>query len=130
MPLGTPTPEHGARDAKTVVNVWQLGRHAEGVRQIANFHRLAKGQTVANAVHQISDNRLAGDKGGVRLGIPRPDNQLPGRHQRLRAWPVFRFHGKIIFQHRRLAVENVVFILCVLLKTGKDLFHIIDQKNT
>ena len=125
MPLGTPAPEHGARDAKTVVNVWQLGRHAEGVRQIANFHRLAKGQTVANAVHQISDNRLAGDKGGVRLGIPWPYEDPFFSDQLFQPGAIIRIDGEKVLHYRHLSVKVIAGVSGVLLQRVDDVRKII-----
>ena len=108
----------------------KLAGHAKRIRQIADLHRLAEGHTIPDAVHQVADNRLAAHDRGIGLGIPGADNQLSTLDKRLHARAVFGHNGKIILQNSRLSIENIVFVLIILLQPGQDFFHIIDQKNT
>ena len=109
-------PEDDVIDIAALQNRRHLRIVAEGIRQITDLHRMSQRSGGEDAVLQVADNGFAMHVVGVRLGIPRPDENPFFSDQLFQPGAIIGIDRKKVLHDRHLPVKVIAGISRVLLQ--------------
>ena len=107
----------------------QYRRHlrivTEGIRKIPDLHGMPQLSGSENTVLQVADNGFAMHVVGVRLGIPRPDEDPFFSDQGFQPGAIIRIDSEKVLHYRHLSVKVIAGISRVLLQRVDNLRKVI-----